>query len=28
MGEGLDSTEIATYYTIVQAYQTTLGRQV
>jgi hypothetical protein len=28
MGEGLSSSEISTYYTIVQAYQTTLGRQV
>jgi hypothetical protein len=28
VGDGLDGTEVANFYTIVQAYQTTLGRQV
>ena len=28
IGDGLDDTEAANYYTAVQAYQTTLGRQV
>jgi hypothetical protein len=28
MGDGLTDSEVATYYTIVQTFQTTLGRQV